>query len=331
MSPSPTLEGFRLTLRQPSLPLAEIIWRWCFGIAAGVLSGALILEYLDTLTVNRADLLMLRSRHPVLIGRALAHVFAGSGPRLVSAMLLLIPALALTWMVAASLGRAATLRAMLGVFGSSPEKLGLRSLLGLNFLRTGAVLAAFLGFLGCAIIAGFVSTDAQPQPGLVFLLFLALALVVVSAWSMVNWFLSLASIFVVRDGRDTFSALADSISLCRDRPGPVMAAGSWFGLIHLILFGAATVAAGFPIALATAIPKAMTWFAILAITLLYFAAADYLYTARLAAYVRIVEDGHQPPAVVPPTPPVPVPSDPAPAYDRDDLILSDLETARGTV
>lgn len=332
MTGSPTLDGFRLTFRHPSHAVAEIAWRWTFGVAACVLSGALVLEYLNTLSVTPADLLLLRSRHPVLIGRALSHIFAGSGPRLVAAILVLALALVLCWIVTASVGRAATLKALMASLGSQPQTFRLGSLAGLNFLRAGAMLAAVVGFLGCSILAGFISTDAHPRPGLVLLSFLVLGMVVWCVWSMVNWFLSLASIFVVRDGQSAFPALADAVFLCRTRSGPVGAASSWFGLIHLLIFGAATIAACFPIALATAVPKAMTWFAMAAITLLYFAAADYLYVARLTAYVRIVEDSHQPPQVVLPLvePPVP-PSIPGPQVvdDPEDLILSDIEAAAG--
>ena len=54
---SPTLEGFRTVFRRPSLPLAEVMWRWSFGAAACVLLGFGFLEYLDTLPVSNIDLL----------------------------------------------------------------------------------------------------------------------------------------------------------------------------------------------------------------------------------------------------------------------------------
>lgn len=344
---SPTLEGFRAVTRLPSLGLAEIIWRWTFGLAACALVGATVLEYLNTLAVTPLDLLLFRSRQPVFIGRALARIFAGSGSRLLEATLVLVPALAIAWIVAASVGRAAVLKAILGYFGqyndeamlhgnswrvwrSRSERWRLRSLLGLNFLRAGLALAAVLGFFGAAIVAGFATSDDSPQTGLVFLIFLVLALMVWAMWSTINWFLSTAAIFVIRDGCDAFAALGDTVLLCRDRFGPVFAAGSWSGLFRLLIFGAATVAACFPIALATAVPRVLTWFGILLITLVYFAVADYLYVARLAAYVYLADDSHWPPVVAPPPTLKPIaPVLAEPTYDPDDLILSDLETAKG--
>jgi hypothetical protein len=315
---SPTLEGFRAIFRSPSLGLAEVVWRWSLGAAACLLLGATLLEYLDTLTVSPADLLLLRSRQPFLIGHAFARILAGSGPRLVHATLVLLPALALAWMVTAAVGRAATLQGLLS--RARTENWHLRALIGLNFLRVGLALAAILGFCGAAILAGFASTDAHPRPSLTFLLLVALTFTVWSLWSVVNWFLSLAAIFVVRDGRDTFAALGDAVGLCRDYLGPVLASGSWFGLIHGLFFAFATVVACFPLALATALPGRLTVFVMFLITLAYFAVVDYLYVARLAAYVCIVEDSHQPPAILPP---LENPPSPELDFDPDDLILSD--------
>ncbi len=346
---SPTLEGFRAVFHQPSLAAAEITWRWSFGTAACVLLGLSLLEYLNTLPVTPGDLLLVRSRQGFLIARALAHIFAGSAARLVGATLVLLPALAMAWMVTASFGRAATLKVLLGCFGmeaeaepSPPptlrfwrtreENWRLRSLLGLNFLRVALALTAIVGFWGAIILAGFASSDKHPRPGLAFLIFLFVLFLVWMLWSVVNWFLALASIFVVRDGRDTFGAISNAVALCRERFGPVLSAGFWFGLAHLGVFVAATWVVFLPMAFAGVLPVGVILTAILLVTLLYFAVADYLYVARLAAYVCIVADGHQPSAVSlqpaeSPQSPI-VSSQPEPSFDSEDLILSDLEAAR---
>ena len=49
-------------LRRPSLGLAEIAWRWSLSFAAVLLLFFSFVEYLDTLPVTEADLLLLRSR-----------------------------------------------------------------------------------------------------------------------------------------------------------------------------------------------------------------------------------------------------------------------------
>src|SRR5208282_5477206 len=105
----------------------------------------------------------------------------------------------------------------------------------------------------------------------------------------VNWFLSLAALLVVSRGEDTFGAMAAAIDLCRDRPGPVFAVGTWFGLAHLGAFTIATFLALFAVGLLGALPATVTLVGVLLVTLLYFGVADFLYIGRLAAYVAILE------------------------------------------
>src|SRR5436309_9171133 len=189
---SPTAEGFRAAFRRPSLTLAEISWRWAVGATASVLALFGLIEYLRTLPVNNAELLFLRTRQPVLIGQAIAHILRGSLDRVVLAAILAAIALAGLWMIAASLGRIATVRALLDYFAvrrstldnSSPVVAAdhasadaasnipaevataatspFSSLIGVNFLRAAATLAAIFGFEGASILAGFASPASHP-------------------------------------------------------------------------------------------------------------------------------------------------------------------------
>jgi hypothetical protein len=353
---SPTLEGFRSVFRRPALPLAEVAWRWSFGAAAFVLLGLGFIEYLDTLPVSNLDLLLLRTRHPWLILQAFAHIFHGSGLRFVLAGVLLFSALAILWIFIASVGRAATLDTILSYIRtralaaqpSAPQVVDttgdnraeqsahwrFRSMAGLHFLRAVLALAACAGCVGAIIFAGFFSSDTNPHPGLVFFLALILSLLIWLAWSSINWFLALASIFVVSRKKDTFAALASAISLCRDRFGPVMAVGTWFGVAHLVLFIVATSVVTFPLAFVQALPVGFVFLAILLLTLAYFAIVDALHIGRLAGYVAILEAPSVTMSVptLPPTPPHALASIQHSAIsvqpeiamvDQDELILSD--------
>jgi hypothetical protein len=113
---SPTLEGFRASFHRPSLPLAEIAWRWTVGAVGWALALFWLIEYLDTLPVSRGDATLLSTGQPSLVGRALSHIFYGSLNRAVLAGLLAVIALVLFWIVVASIGRAATVRALVDYF-----------------------------------------------------------------------------------------------------------------------------------------------------------------------------------------------------------------------
>lgn len=333
-SRSPTLEGFRTILRRPSFGFAEISWRWSFGAAAALLVSFSLFEYLKTLPVSALDLLLLKTRQPALIGQAFAHIFRGSSVRLVHSFIILALGLIALWIAIAAPARAATVNALSGYFRAEQDSdqtksWRLRSLLGLNFFRVTAALAATLGCVTAFLLAGAAAPPGNPAPGVAFLIVLAVLLLVWLAWSAVNWFLSLASVFAVVAGRDTFGAISAAFDLCRDRTGSVFAAGSWFGLAHIVAFCVASSVLAFPLSFARVLPPVAVVSGVLAIALLYFAVADFLYMGRLAAYVAMIEF---PPTsqwslspIIPATIQGPaIVAGPRGAVDQSELILSDI-------
>ncbi|MFZ0144066.1 MAG: hypothetical protein WAL08_06890 [Candidatus Sulfotelmatobacter sp.] len=331
---SPTLEGFRASFRRPLLTLAEITWRWTVGAAGWALVFFWLIEFLDTLPVTRGDAALLSTRHPLLVGRAISHILRGSLNRAVLAALLAVIALSLLWIITASIGRAATVRALLDYFrrdsasnisietDTASEARPFCSLTGLNFLRAAVMLSAILALVGAAILAGFASTDPHPRPALVFAFFFPLAGLICIAWPALNWLLSLACVFAVRDGEDTLGALFAAVTFFRERTGPVFAVSTWTGLAHLVAFSVATTIVSLPLAFAQIVPWRLVIIGVFLVTLVYFAVVDWLYMARLGGYVCIAEmlDG-----LVPSTP-IPVPPTPMAqsTIDREETILSDV-------
>ena len=327
---SPTIEGFRVAFRRPSFAVAEIAWRWSYGAAVVALLSLSFLEFLDTLPVSPRDLFLLRTRQPGLIARALSHILAGSGPRFIAVLIVLAATLSLAWMVVAALGRAATLKNLLSYFwANEPAKafpFRVRPLIGLNFLRTGVLLAAVVGTIGAMLLGGMASSEKDPSPGLVMLVFFTVIILVWNAWAVVNWLLSVASVFVTAHNEDTFNAIGSAVGLCRDRMGAVLAVGFWFGMAHVVAFSVASSVIAFPLAFVGVLPGAVVFGGVVFFSLLYFAIADWLYLGRLGAYVWIVEGPEIEPvfetAVEPPVIPPPMPINER--VDPDDLILSDI-------
>jgi len=336
---SPTLEGFRAILRRPSFGLAEIAWRWSFGTAAGILLMFSFFEYLDTLPVSKGDLLLLRTTQPVLISRALLHIFRGSAFRIVETAVVLALTLGVAWIVVASLARAATIKALLAYFRegdtSTPTRREtpwrFRSLFMLNSFRLGVTLAAAVGCVAALLLGKVASRPTDPAPGSALLITLMVTMLVGFTWSTLNWFLSLAPIFVVADGQDTFGAIAAAVDLCRTRSGSIFAAGTCFGLAHITALVVASSAVAFPLGFAAVLPTGVVLGGVLLVTLLCFAVTDFLYIGRLAAYVAIVEMPDAPVSAEATQPPLPragryldsaTPS--SPAVDATELILSDV-------
>jgi len=323
---SPTLEAFQTLFLLPSLGLAEIVWRWSFGLAVTVLLALSVREFLATLPVTGAEIFLLQTRQPPLVLQAISKIFKGSAPRVIAVLILLTPMLTAAWIVLASFGRAATLKTLFAHFRGSDD-LKDRSwrfspLLWLNFLRAIVLFVALLGLAGAGLLAGAASPKNDPSPGGVFLIFWMLSMFIGLAWYVLNWYLSLAAIFVIGYVKTTFGALSAAADLCHDHPGALVASTTCFDIVHAVAFVIASSASAVPLAFAEVLPGAMVLGGMILVALLYFAVADLLHVGRLTAYVFVAEN----PQGVSSTPQQPALStrlSTSPSLDEDN-ILSDI-------
>jgi hypothetical protein len=337
VSTSPTIEGFRVAFRRPSLTFAEISWRWAVGATAALLLFFYSLEYLDTLPVSNADATLLSTRQPVLVGRAITHILRGGLNRAVLAALLAGLALSFLWIVAASVGRLATVSVLFAYFredvdrtasantSSSEAPRPIRVLIELNVLRAALVLSVLLAFGSAAVLASFASTNENPHSGLVIILFLTISAVICMAGWGLNWWLSLSEIFALRGEENALAAIFAAVAFSRENVGSVLAVSLWTGLAHLVAFSIASTLVSFPIAFIRIVPMRPVVAGVVIVILAYFAVADWLYMARLAGYVFIAERPSG--LIATPIPAAPLPwssSQVETSIDRSEPILSDL-------
>jgi hypothetical protein len=334
MKRSPTLEGFKTIFGDASIGLAEIVWRWSVGLAGVALLILGGVEYLRTLPVSANDMFLLRTRQPALIARALQQIFHGSALRLVESAIVLGLAYALAWTVIASVGRAITLQALLQGFEErfdkpkSKKSWRLGTLLRLNVFRLAVTFAAALGFFGAILLARFASSSKDPSPGSAMLVFLTVLMLVALAWLALNWFLSLAAVFVVTRNEGIRGAIIATARLCQKETGALLAVAFWFGLAHLVAYFIATSAVAFPLAFISILPGSVVLGGMLMVSLLYFAIVDLLYIGRLGAYLAIAQGPDfltmAAPQVDPERrPPTPLALAPETRVDPEELILSD--------
>lgn len=335
-SPSPTIEGFRAAFRRLSLTSVEIAWRWTFGATTAVLLSFSLIEYLDSVPASRANSALLSTRHPVFVARAITQMLRGTMSRGVLAALLLALALSAMWITAASIGRLATVRALIGYFREDLDRrdvngvdggerpCSIRALLDLNCLRVSVFLAVILALGGTAILAGLISSDPHPQPGLAATLFCELvALICIVGWNL-NWWLSLAGMFAVRDGEDALCAFNTAVTFFRKHMAAVLAVSTWTGLAHFVAFSIAVTLVSLPLVFLRIAPRLVVA-AVMFVLLAYFAVADWLYMARLAGYVFIAESPDPLLMTSQPLPPFPSAGIALEsAIDHDELILSDI-------
>ena len=277
--------GFRAVVRRPALMLGEIAWRWAFGAAAWTLVIFAFRRIFAHVDITQAELLLARHSDVFLLADAGAHIVVQVLPQLGRECLVLAPAIAVLWVAAATLGRAVTLQSL-----ASTDDLHFGALLALNLFRAIFTLATLIAYLGALFLTGLMMPPQNPIATV--LVGILVASLIGFFWSVVNWFLALAPIWIVRNGHPVFRSIADSVDLYRRGPGAYIGITSWFGLLRAAALVAAFVAA----LLASQAAPATAIALCVAIALIYFAVADFLYIARLAEFVAL-EESFQPSAV----------------------------------
>lgn len=300
-SKSPTIEGFRAAFKRPAIACVEVAWRWSVGLVASALIAFGAIEYLDSLGVSRGDELLLGSRQPFLIGRAIVHIFRGTISRAAAAAMVGALGITVLWIVAGALGRSTTVRALLRYFRSVDAasgtiaadtgeiSTGIGPLAVLNFLRVVASLAALLALVGTIVIGSLVSPQRGGGAAVIFIALALLAGLIGVIWAELNWTLSFAAIFTVRNGAGAMGALRESIAFMSDRKGSIFAVSAWNGILHLVAFVSASTASSVLVALVQIAPGRIIVAGMWVVTLAYFAIVDWLYIARLAGYIFAAE------------------------------------------
>lgn len=316
---SPISAAFRLVFRRPSLPLAEIAWRWSFSAGAWFLGFAFFAAYLGSLPVNSLDRLMLRSDQPALIARALRHIFSGSGFRFTVTGILLVLLLVLSWIVLGSLSRVALVRAAAAELGVSADSNGhaLPTLLFLNFLRVAIAMAAILAIAGSIILASsFWASTHMSVAGAGILVGLGW-LLAWFFWAFLNWLLSFTGALAPLE----HGAFSSALAMFSRKKSAISLIGIVFGSCHLAAFAVAWMATSTALGLSGAVPLRGRVVLVAIVVMAYCALADFFYTGRLVAYVSLLRPEEAPvenPCIAQSFPPGGL------SIDKGELILSDV-------
>jgi hypothetical protein len=287
--------------------LCEISWRWTFGIALWAVLTYIAFSSLGQVQMTDAEIRLLRELDPRASSYVLLRVMNAIVPVVLRVFVYTLPALVVLWVAAATFGRAATLRALLG---PRCRKIRWPALVGVNLLRVALLFGAILAFVGSSILVGRMFRGVPEYLGVAILLSLGVNLLIVSAWSLLNWFLTLAPIFVLRDSAGTFAAFGGSVDLFRDRSGPYMGAALGLGLVRLALITVVSVLSLVPLGMIGNSSMRAVIAAGIALAFVYYALTDAVQIWRIAAYVSLAN--YEPEIPVPAVAPVPVPV--APQY-----------------
>jgi hypothetical protein len=289
--------GFSTAFRRPAVFAAELAWRWAFGAAAILLVSYSVLLFLTSIPVSDRDLFGLSGMIPGTVRSSLAHIFSGSGPKIVRLLAALIVGLGLLWWLASAFGRAVVLQELVPQRKQSAP-VAIRILLQINFLRAMFALFALIACAGAfalasqLALAGGTAVDpaqsAEPDTSVFYLVFLPLAFLVGWVWSTLNWYLTLAPIVALQIGTGVADSILKSAALVLRQARQYFWVGLVFGLLRLLIAGIFFFFAMSAFAVLAQFATGLAVGGLALVGLCYFAVADFLSVARLAAYERIV-------------------------------------------
>jgi len=264
--------------------MAEVIWRWTFSGTTIALCLFATVRLQRSVVVLAEEQEMLTSKAPLQVVQAILEIWQRARPLVLRLGVIIVPALILLWVVAATVGRAYVTHRIAAK--ESPGRPDWVSLAVLNLLRVIALLLLVPAYILAAMATLSVSTPESPNHLLALLVFLVLFSIAVLIWSIVNWMLSLASIYATVARASLFQALRDAWLLLRSRTSQLAAIAAQNATVRTLVGVVFTVIALAPLALRS-IP-AVFWSLEIAIFLLYCVLSDLLLLARLSAYVEVV-------------------------------------------
>jgi hypothetical protein len=307
-------EGFRALRSDPMLVAQELFWRWIFGLG---LLGLLFLAYSrlrEAILLSDTATVAIHTRDPVALASAAAAIIATTEPLLVRTLGQIFVEGGLLWTATSALGRGVLTRTLVrryatdygaGIVGDAPRWETYA------FLKAGRVLMMLIlviGYLSGVLLASVM--DASGPNILLSVVILVVSMAVAAIlWSYVDWVLSLAPIFVARDGLGALEAVVAAMVFLRRNRSALVVLTLWNATLRGLSATFITLAG-----LATAAMHARLpfWLLVLLLgleALLYLVVSDYLLLGRYAAYAAMAVDelgGSAPPA-----PPVDFPLPPA--------------------
>jgi hypothetical protein len=281
MPTNPLREGFREVLRDPALLLIEIGWRWIFGAIAIVVLWLSIFAVLGNVLVDRRFFSSSSALSVWETAQSIASTAISLGRALIRVGITAGVFLALCWIVLNSLGRHATLTRPALAPGAN-----LRVCIAISVARAGVAFAALLAWIIAGVVAGLlgtaVSRDAVPNVGVLLVILLPAFVLIVIAWATLNWYLSLAPIFAISAKRKLAAGVWEFARDSRDRLVEIslvtgIIRAGFFVIALLLSFAVAALVSNPRLVIAD----------LVAISVLYFLCADFVYMARLCAYAKL--------------------------------------------
>ncbi|HEX6880183.1 MAG TPA: hypothetical protein VF135_07455 [Terriglobales bacterium] len=274
----------RQLFHDPTLLGVEIGWRWLFGACSLALCFFAAIRLQHSVLIFPEEEEMLASRAPLQMAEALLEVWQRVRPAAVRMAVILIPAVILLWVIAATTGRAFVFSRVPGNNNRRPSWVALGFL---HLIRALSVLLIPVGYVACSKATALVTNPDSRNYALAIVAFVMLFSVVFLLWSLIHWVLSLACIFAGREDTGLADSLARTASLLRNSGRALASIAMQNAGARTVVALLFTVIALLPLVFYQV--KPLFWASEIVIFLVYCAFSDVLLLARLMGYIAVVE------------------------------------------
>jgi hypothetical protein len=280
--PNPIVQGLSAVLRDPLLFMLEILWRWCFALLAFFLIFAAGVILLGPLPIANRWASTWNSHNPQLIGTFIFAIVTFLGYKLIIAAVLVPFLVAILWGILSTLGRSITVKRL----RAGVTSLRFRSLMAIHFVRGVMTWACFVLSSATLVVETFIATRSpKPDLALYYLMVMPTVIIFSVVWLVLNWYLSLAAIFG-REGQSFRGAFRQARQTVAMQRSDFAGTGFVFLLMRAALLLVALAICGLASRSAGTSPQG--YFTLLmVVAVAYFAMADFLYMARMAAYLAL--------------------------------------------
>lgn len=258
--------------------MIEVAWRWFFGAVAIALLAFAVVRFQRAVAISPSEEAQLASASPDSMLLAAAAVMERALPVAARLAAIVVPALLVFWVVAATVGRAVILTKLVG-----PDvRIRWSGLVGTYLLRGFTVVALAIAYVASSSLASLISQSYI----VIFLIFLFLFVIVLSIWSWVHWLISLATLYPILQGSGTAASLRQALRLVRARFSELAAVATSNGTARTVLALIFTLLGLLPLPLYRIAPGLLIALEIV-IALVYCVISDWLLLARFVGYVEV--------------------------------------------
>lgn len=281
-------EGFRVVRTSPALLGMELLWRWSFGLGLLALTVVAYAHLRPALMASGGETLNLQD--PVAFAESATNLIVPLLPLLAKTAAQVFSAAAVLWAAISALGRGVITREVVGRLAKeqgavvAPDAPRWASFALLQSARVVMLLILAIGYLSGAFLSALVGGGQNVfATALIVFSLLVLSGVV---WSYVNWVLSLAPLFVVRDGMSALDATVEAVDFIRRHRSQLrtiaLRNSSLRGLAAVLITLAGVVTAG-----VSGLPVWTNTVLLALETLAYLIVSDVFLLARLVAYASV--------------------------------------------